>query len=377
MPIIWRYLLQQYVKVLSFSLFSFLIALFVCQMRRLAQFALLGAGWGEVARFGLYLIPYVLPIALPIACLIASIFLFQRLSNSHEIVALRASGLSFLHILAPTLLLSLGLCMVNFYIASELATHCHLLGTRMKNDKSQLNPLLLLRNSEIFGFGEIFVEMRTKHGGEEANRVILGFHNPYSKRINLFTAQKLYHEGELLRGENISILAPLGNPDNQYDKLLIENEAEIEAPANGLQQLLGQATLWKPKNHYLKLSLLLRKLRHAKEMIRQTVEPQEVKSLRLAVAQGEGEFMRRLSLGLATLTFTLLGSAFGMDLSRKQSALRITEAVALAALFLACFLTAGALADKIVLAFLLYLAPHVLIGMLSLQKIRRLNRGFS
>ncbi len=53
--------------------------------------------------FALYESP-IFPIALPLSCLIASLLLIQRLSSSHELTALRASGFSLFDILTPILI---------------------------------------------------------------------------------------------------------------------------------------------------------------------------------------------------------------------------------------------------------------------------------
>jgi lipopolysaccharide export system permease protein len=376
MPIIWHYVLRQYLKVLTFSVSCFLLALVICQLRRLAQFALLGAGWGEIVKFGLYLVPYVLPVAVPIACLIASLFLFQRLSHGHELVALRASGFGLSQVITPVFFLSILLCMLNFYIASELATHCHLLGIRMKSDKSNVNPLFLLRNAELLHLADAFVDMRTIHVGEELRSVILAVHNGATNRIDLLTADRLYREGDRLCGEQVSIVAPLAGKEDQFDRLIIENAARIWSPTESLSQVLGQ-TVWQPKNHYLRLRLLQRKLKEERTQVREVHDPVAARELRSSLSRGRAEILRRFSLGLATITFTLLGSSFGIDLTRRRVSRSLLVAVLLATIFLICFLTAGAIGDLLLTSALLYLVPHGFLLALSLHRLHRLSRGRS
>lgn len=373
-PIIWGYLLRQYLKVLTFSVVSFLVVLFVCQLRRLAQFALLGAGFGEVVRFGLYLIPYVLPIAVPIGCLIASILLFGRLSQSHELVSLRASGLGMRTLLAPLLLVAAALSLGNFYVASELATHCHLLGIRMKTDKSSLNPLLLLQNTELLCLGDVFLDMRTTRPGEEVRSVALAWHNSSSDRLDLLTADRLYRDGTLLRGDNVHVIAPIAGDDEGFDRLIIENQDSMQMQSKSLAQLLGQVT-WRPKNHYLRLKLLLLKLSEDRVKRRQATSVEEIQALRRSVARGKSEIVRRLSISCAALTFTLMGCVFGIDLTRRRSNRGVLEAVALAALFLACFLTAAEVGELFLLSMGLYLVPHGIIGIRCLARLRRISHG--
>ena len=75
-PILWRYLLTQYIKVLSLATAAFLTILFVTKLKQIAQFATLGNEGGSILFFAANLIPYVLPFTLPISCLISSILLF-------------------------------------------------------------------------------------------------------------------------------------------------------------------------------------------------------------------------------------------------------------------------------------------------------------
>lgn len=96
MPVFWWYLLKNYLKVQILSVFSFIAILLVSRLEEIAQFAALGAKLSYLALFILYQIPYVLPIAIPISCLISAMLLFQRLSHTHELTALRAGGLVYL-----------------------------------------------------------------------------------------------------------------------------------------------------------------------------------------------------------------------------------------------------------------------------------------
>ncbi|MCB1135375.1 MAG: LptF/LptG family permease, partial [Chlamydiia bacterium] len=126
MPILWRYLLSQYLRVLILTVVAIISVLMVTRLDEIAEFAILGAQGGLVLRFALYQIPYILPIALPIASVVAAILLYQRLSTTHEITALRASGMSLGQIVGPVLLASIYLTIGNLYLISEVATASHL-----------------------------------------------------------------------------------------------------------------------------------------------------------------------------------------------------------------------------------------------------------
>lgn len=93
MPIVWRYLLSHYLKVLVLCVTAFIAVLLTTRLDEIAHFASMGPEGFYIILYTLYQIPYILPIAIPISCLISSILLIQRLSRSHELTALRASGM--------------------------------------------------------------------------------------------------------------------------------------------------------------------------------------------------------------------------------------------------------------------------------------------
>ena len=87
------------------------------------------------------------------------------------------------------------------------------------------------------------------------------------------------------------------------------------------------------------------------------------------------EIIRRFSVALAVLSFTVLGLAFGMSISRNHSAKGIIYILFLGSIYLACFFIAKNFDQAIVTATLLYLLPHALICLASLWMLRRLANG--
>src|SRR5438132_1223109 len=94
MPALWRYLITYFLKIAFTCNLAFVAILLTMQLDDIAHFAALGAPFHYILLFTFHQIPYILPIALPLSCLIASLLLMQRLSNTHELTALRASGFS-------------------------------------------------------------------------------------------------------------------------------------------------------------------------------------------------------------------------------------------------------------------------------------------
>ncbi|MBS0626775.1 MAG: LptF/LptG family permease, partial [Verrucomicrobia bacterium] len=120
MPILWKYLLRSYFQFLFLCVSAFIAVLLVIRFQDIALFASSGAHISYIGLFSLYQIPYILPLAIPISCLIASMILFQRMSASLELTALRACGIALSPIAYPLLLSALVLSLINFTIVSEI-----------------------------------------------------------------------------------------------------------------------------------------------------------------------------------------------------------------------------------------------------------------
>jgi len=104
MPVVWRLLLSQYLKVLLLSIVAIICVLMTTRLDELAQFAVLGASAPHIWLFALYQIPYILPIALALSALLSSVLLMQRLSGHYELTALRACGYGLSNVITPILL---------------------------------------------------------------------------------------------------------------------------------------------------------------------------------------------------------------------------------------------------------------------------------
>ena len=63
-----------------------------------------------------YIFAFSLPFAVPMALLLASVFVFGRLSGANEITAIRSSGINLNHVIAPLLLLAVLLCAGTFWL---------------------------------------------------------------------------------------------------------------------------------------------------------------------------------------------------------------------------------------------------------------------
>lgn len=380
LPILWRYLLMQYIKVFLFCTLTFLAVLLTTRLDEIAHFATLGPEGKLIFWYTLYQVPYILPIALPIACLIATTLLMQRLSGSHELTALRASGLSLKKIFAPLLFASFVISLFNFAVISELATQSHLSSNLLKTELRSINPLLLLQSKHVMrAKGYYFDTLGQSKLGETASHIVLAIPARGGHRMHFLLADQLVTSPEKFYGKNVTLLSSLGEEESQgFDRFLMENMQEGMTSIDDFTHITDHKML-KLNNDHLKLALLLLKLQDEKLRQEAAIKREEAESAQKAIQREihrcYNELMKRLSVGFAPLTFTLMGGAFGISIGRRKSIREFFYMTALSALYLICFFTAKGNDHNIIASPILYFAPHLIIIALALYLFHRIAKG--
>ncbi len=368
-PIFWRFLLREYIKTLFLSCGAFLAILMTMRFSDIAQIAALGASWQQTACFVWNQIPYILPIALPISCLLSSILLTSRLSKSCEITAFRSLGLSLTTLTLPLLVAALFLSILNAWIVSEWATNAHLSSNQLRTELRTINPLLLAQSNYLTGMrGIYFQSMGKTVRGKSATDVVAAFPG---ERIHLFLAKELRAKENSFDGDKLTFIT--SQNISNTSGLLIENISHANIPVREFANVLHRH-VWGVKDDYLNLPLLLARRADLKEQI-QASDEIKLPSLKTKYLKTSSELFRRLSLGFAPISFTLMGVAFGVTISRRHSKKGLIFVMILAGAYLFCFFFAKSINHKPFTARALYLVPHAIIISLSLLMLSRTTRG--
>ncbi len=383
MPILWRYLLIHYFRVLSLAILAFIAVLMTTRLDEIANFATLGPSPLFIIFFALYQIPYILPIVLPISALISTILLIQRLSTTHELTALRASGISISQILTPILMGAALMGLVNFYIISELATHSHLTTTLLKDEWRLISPLVLLQNKQVLKLkGLFFHTLGLNKIGESASDVILAIPNHTHNRLHVLLAKNLTASSNQFSGKAVTLFTILNPSSTEMpDSILVENMDTVETTLSDFNSLI-QKKIMTIHNDHLSLAQLNVKWKKEKLALQAAQQPisslsskNDQKSITDAINGIISEILRRSSVALAVFTFSLMGAAFGMSISRYYSNHRLFIVVSLTAFYLITFFAAKQFNQQLFLSSLFYLAPHCLIFFSSLVALRRVVNG--
>jgi lipopolysaccharide export system permease protein len=380
MPTLWLYLIRYFLNIVIACVLAFIAILLTMRFDEIAHFAALGAPPTYLLFFTLYQIPYILPIALPLSCLIASLILIQRLSNTHELTALRASGFAIRDILAPILVTSAFLSIGNFWITSELATQSHLQTNLLKSELRSINPLLLLHNKHLMRLkGFYFEALGPSHVGETAADVVLAIPNRHHHRLNLMVAQLLKSAPSIFIGRKVTLISgAASDQEDDFDHLLIENMGKSITQVQDFSNQL-QKKVWTINNDYLQMSLLLARMEEQRRLLKEALleggNKAHLKDLKAELNRSFSEIMKRFSIAVAVFSFTLMGTAFGINISRRRHYGVLYLAIALTTLYLVAFFIAKGVDQHPRLAATLYLAPHFLILLSSMIVLRRVSRG--
>lgn len=355
-PILWRYVLSGYIKIFLLSICSFIAILLVSRFKEVARFAALSESLQTTGLFIFYQIPLILPVALPISALLSAILLFQNLSKSFELTALRASGVRLSTILAPLLLFSLLCSFLNFSCAASLSPFCRRATKASLYYETTSNPLLLLQRQNLIKTKKSFVKM-DEGSSESGVRNFFLITNRDS--LSLVHAEQIWTEGENFKGKNIAVLSHFGNtPKEGFDSLLIENQSLMTTDTSTLS-----ASLKKKRPHLDAGGLEF-------PMLRLRSMEKGSKGKKAFIEMG-----RRSSLSLAIFSFTLLGAAFSIQPGRTVYRRHLWIAISLAALLMLSYLLGKEFKKSPYLALFILLLPHPLIWGASLTQLYRVEKG--
>ncbi len=114
---LWRHVIRELVPPTAIG---FLVFTFLMLMRWLLQISRLwieyGAELSQVLWAVVYSLPHIVVLTLPMGILVGGLIAFGRMSADFEIVALRALGVSLLHLLPPVLIFSSTIWLLTTYM---------------------------------------------------------------------------------------------------------------------------------------------------------------------------------------------------------------------------------------------------------------------
>lgn len=359
-PLLWRYMLKNYLKVFTLCLISFIAILLVTRSQDIAKFAALSSDLKVISLFIAYQVPYLLPLAIPISCLISATILSQRLSRTHELTSMRASGISLKLITAPIFIITGFLALANLYIASEITPQSRIRGKRMLFQTAAKNPLILMQKSKLLKIKDSFVDMEMIRSPHLAGNVVFAFRNPSTNRINVIAADELELKDEVFHGKDVAILSTAESKEIvPFDPVILENRKTVVADPSLVSRLL-QSSSMTLGYEYFPLKQMI---------IKGKGEEKKAQSFILY------EVYRRLFFLVAPFTLAYIGLVYGMQIGRQSRQKTVLWIVLLTGLTFVFYLAAKSFEGKPGLAFLFFFAPHPIVFALAGKRNWNLARG--
>src|SRR5471032_902787 len=100
------------------------------------------------AKFVLLAVPLTLTITIPAGLLAAVMIVFGRMSSDRELLALKASGIGLAPIVAPVIVLAMGLSVLDYWLVAYVVPECQKEFNGMKHEIVTNNPMTLLNSEE-------------------------------------------------------------------------------------------------------------------------------------------------------------------------------------------------------------------------------------
>lgn len=357
--IVWRYLVFSYIKTFFLSVSAFILTLLISRFKEMTRFAALSGDMWVTVLFIFYQIPLILPLAIPISSLIGAFLLYQRLSRNSELIALRACGMSIQAVLTPVLMTSLLIGLANFALCIEGTPYFRRATKRLLYSKTSKNPLFLLERQKLIQLKHSYLNMHVTQEGKQASDLIVIL--PYGKqhRLQLFSLKNLDMEDDVLVGTDGTLISYTpSNTIDSFDPLFIETQSTLKTDASLLSQILKKN---RPSTDLSSLSL--------KMLCIQKNQP----SRKGLIAQTE--IFRRISLGIAVFSFTLIGVSYGIETGRRAFRKNSLVALSLSIGILFGYLFSKEMKAAPFLSFVICFVPHLAVCLFCLRHLFRLSRG--
>jgi lipopolysaccharide export system permease protein len=186
-------ILRMYIRLFAVT---FLLSLFLFLMQFLWKYIdeLVGKGIPTLVLLkliGLSLADLV-PMALPMTVMVAGLMTFGNLSESFELVSMKANGISLIRILRPVFIFMLGLVGMNFLFLNYVIPKANLEGKAMLMEVRSKKPAFNIEPGQFYQQIEgVAISVGKKEADDETVRDVLiyEYKKDDSKRLNVIRAK--------------------------------------------------------------------------------------------------------------------------------------------------------------------------------------------
>jgi len=229
LPIIWKIVLKNYLKVFFLCNLLFASMLVLVRVYEIARFATFGGGFLNLLLFTLLQFPFILPLAIPISCSIATTILVQKMCTSSELTSLRAFGFSIYSIYKPLFALSILFSALNFYLVFAVTPSIKQACKNLMIKVTTENPLAILKNGKISAIQNGYLNLALHSKSEKIKDLFFAFKNTATNQIALIFADELYSNNNQMYGKKIDYIY-YESFDNSTPILILEHFQTLSQP---------------------------------------------------------------------------------------------------------------------------------------------------
>ncbi|MCK9555564.1 LptF/LptG family permease [bacterium] len=335
MKILSRYILKDFFTNFFSILIIFTFALLIGNLIELTQLLIKGFKLSFVFKMIFNIIPYLLTYTIPLACLVASLFLFGKLSANHEITAMKSSGLSLFYISKPLFIAAFLIGAFCFVVSSYISPSCHYVIRKSKKidigEIGNINPVQLIEKGVfIEAFHPYIIYCDDKTENTLKNLMIFEVKSDapataiFAKEGSMeYDDEEGMIKLELMEG---NIDAPNPEDPKKFFRLSFENyHLELDIPSRDEKYIPRSA-------NDMPLGKLTRKIKE--------YEKNGVNNTPLKV-----EFSTRIATSFSCIIFTLIAIPLGIKAHRSEKTIGIALGLCLALCYYSFIILAKAI-DK-------------------------------
>ena len=375
--IIGRYISSQILYALFLALGVYTFVLFMGNLLRMIDFFVKVLNTTLIVKFIISALPFALSFSIPLALLTAILFVAGRMSADNEVMALQASGISFLIIFIWPLLLSIAVSCIALIVNDYVNPAMHYRMRQAKNNVSSVDPIHLLSPGTFvscFKPYRFYVERRQGH---TLYNIIIHERIGTRDTVRLITAKR----GMIMRPQAQDAYIHI----KLFDGIL--EEPPVDASHTMTQLHFSEYAIKLDLYDTLKKDRIVekRKTDMTNAEIRQELKEYQKK---LATVQGAEayikirkdiscslfEIQQRIAFGMAPFFFTVLGFPLGFLIHRSEKAIVVAITIGLAGIYYAgMILIEGINTFFYARPDLLIWIPNLLFGIAGLYLIYHLS----
>ena len=284
-----------------------------------------GVSLAAMSQVFMYYVPILMGYTLPIACLITVILALGQMSSQNEILAMRASGIHLLRLLAPLTVVGVALCMVVYILNDRLIPRAYVAQTRILQETGSQDPSAMLEPGSFINAFDKYIVFIYRIEGDLLYGVRI-----YQPAPNKPTKTIIAEQGEFVHvpGKDQLMLKLINGTTDEPDLSNPNNFYKLNFQTSFItMDLSKKKTQGEKKSKEMTLKELHRKI---KSLRRFNIDPSPLIT----------EYQRRLAWSLSPLLFILLGFPFAAVTHRRAKSANLLFALLFAApyyiLSLAC-----------------------------------------